>query len=94
MPKPYPPEFRRDVVTVARKQEAPLDQIANDFEISEFCLAKWLKQADVEEGVKPGATEKEFAEVRDAKKRIRLLEQEAEVMRRAVAYLCWCVDPK
>ena len=85
MPKPYPPEFRRDVVAVARKHEARLNQIARDFGISESCLANWVKKADVEEGVKPGVTEKESAELREARKRIRLLEQEAEVMRRAVA---------
>ncbi|WP_370259892.1 IS3 family transposase [Cryobacterium sp. TMT3-29-2] len=94
MPKPYPPEFRRDVVAVARKHEAPLNQIANDFGIWESCLASWLKKADFEEGVKPGVTEKESAELRDAKKRIRLLEQEAEVMRRAVAYLSRARQPK
>lgn len=90
MPKPYPPEFRRDVVAVARKHEAPLSQIAKDFGISESCLANWLKKADVEDGV----TEKESAELREARKRIRLLEQEAEVMRRAVAYLSRDVNPK
>jgi transposase-like protein len=94
MPKPYPPEFRRDVVAVARKHEAPLNQIAKDFGISESCLMNWLKKTDVEDGVKPGVTEKESAELRDAKKRIRLLEQEAEVMRRAVAYLSRDVNPK
>ena len=94
MPKPYPPEFRGDVVAVARKHEAPLKQIAKDFGISESCLANWLRKADVEEGVKPGVTEKESAELRDARKRIRLLEQEAEVMRRAVAYLSRDVNPK
>ena len=35
MPKPYPKEFRDDVVAVARKGEAPLNQIAKDFGISE-----------------------------------------------------------
>ena len=34
MPKPYPPEFRRDVVAVARKHEASLNQMAKDFGIS------------------------------------------------------------
>ena len=68
MPKPYPLEFRRDVVAVARKHEAPLGQIAKDFGISESCLAYWLKKADVEDGVKPGVTEKESAELREANK--------------------------
>lgn len=94
MSKPYPVEFRRDVVAVARKREAPLSQIAKDFGISDACLHNWLKRADVEERVAPGVMEKDAAALREAKKRIRLLEQEAEVMRRAVAYLSRDVIPK
>lgn len=94
MSKPYPVEFRRGVVAVARKREAPLSQIAKDFGISDACLHNWLKRADVEEGVTPGVMEKDTAALGEAKKRIRLLEQEAEVMRRAVAYLSRDVIPK
>lgn len=56
MPKPYPEEFRRDVVAVARKREAPLEQIAKDFGISETCLKNWLRQADIEDGTRPPPT--------------------------------------
>jgi transposase-like protein len=94
MPKPFPEEFRRDVVAVARKREAPLFQIAKDFGVSEATLHNWLKRADIEDGARPGMTKDESAELREAKKRIRLLEQEAEVMRRAVAYLSRDVNPK
>lgn len=31
MPKPYPEEFRREGVAVARKVEIPLTQIVKDF---------------------------------------------------------------
>jgi transposase len=37
MPKAFPLEFRRDVVAVARKGEAPLSRIAKDFGTSESC---------------------------------------------------------
>jgi transposase-like protein len=89
MPKPYPREFREDVIRVARNREADvqLKTIASDFGISESCLANWLRAADVEDGLKPGTTAAENAELREAKKRIRLLEQENEVLRRAAAYL-------
>lgn len=89
MPKPYPQEFRDDVVRVARKRESGvhLKQVAKDFGISESCLTNWLKAADVQDGLKPGTTAAENAELREAKKRIRLLEQENEVLRRAAAYL-------
>jgi len=87
VPKPYPKEFREDVVRVARNREpgVHLKQIAADFGISESCLTNWMKTADIEDGVKPGTTEN--VELREARKRIKLLEQENEVLRRAAAYL-------
>ncbi|WP_406566324.1 transposase [Acaricomes phytoseiuli] len=87
MPKPYPKEFRDDVVAVARKARAPLSQIARDFGISEASLFNWLKKANIEDGRVPGLTEDERKQLREANKRIRLLEQENEVLRRAAAYL-------
>ena len=89
VPKPYPKEFRDDVVRVARNREPGqhLRQIAADFGISESCLTNWLRNADVEDGTKPGTTNEESRENRELKKRIRLLEQENEVLRRAAAYL-------
>lgn len=50
-------------------------------------LFKWLRQADVDEGSPPGVGRGESVELREARKRIRLLEQENEVLRRAPAYL-------
>jgi transposase-like protein len=89
MPKPSPREFRDDVVRVARSREpgVHLKDVAADFGISESCLNNWLKRADVEDGIKPGVTDTEHAKLRAAKRRIRLLEQENEVLRRAAAYL-------
>jgi transposase len=89
VPKPYPKEFRDDVVNVARSRVPgkTIKQIAVDFGIAESCLRNWMRAADVEDGVKPGTTAAENAELREAKKRIRLLEQENEVLRRAAAYL-------
>ncbi|WP_216912779.1 hypothetical protein [Nocardia noduli] len=87
MPKPYPKEFRDDVVRVARNREPgqQLKQIAADFGISESCLAGWLKAADVEDGAKPGITNEQSADNAEPRKRIRLLEQENEVLRRGLS---------
>jgi transposase-like protein len=89
MPRPYPKEFREDVIRVARNREAGvhLKDIAADFGNSESCLNNWLKTADIEDGIKPGVTGVEHAENRELRKRLRLLEQENEVLRRAAAYL-------
>jgi transposase len=85
--KPYPQEFRDDVVAVARQGQAPLAQTAKDFGISEGSLTNWMKKADIEDGKRPGLSDGERKELREPKKRNRLLEQENEVLRRAAAYL-------
>lgn len=89
MPKPYPQEFREDVVRVARNREdgVTLEQIAANFVVHPVTLSKWVRQAEVDDGDRPGTTRTESAELRDARRRIRLLEQENEALRRAAAYL-------
>lgn len=89
VPKAYPREFRDDVVAVAQRREpgVTIKEIAEDFGISETCLQNWLRQADVEAGRRSGVTSLESAELRELRKRNRLLEQENEVLRRAAAYL-------
>ncbi|MFN2638275.1 MAG: IS3 family transposase [Gemmatimonadaceae bacterium] len=94
MPKAFPEEFRRDVVAVARRKEAPISQIAKDFGISEGCVHRWVRRAEIEDGVREGHTLAEEAEIRELRKRNRLLEMENEVLRRAAIYLGRGVNPK
>jgi transposase len=99
VPKPFPAEFRRDVIAVARKSEASIAQVAKDFGISESCLQRWLKIADRDDGLAPpaasgdrgGGPKDEAAELR---RRNMLLEQENEILRRATAYFARDVLPK
>lgn len=54
LPEAFPQEFHDDVVAVARKGEAPVAQIAKDFAVSESSLHRWLQQADIDVGNRPG----------------------------------------
>jgi transposase len=89
MARPYPREFRDDVVRVARNRDdgVTVDQIANDFGVHPMTVSKWMRQADIDDGTKPGSATSESAELRELRRRNRLLEQENEVLRRAAAYL-------
>ncbi|MFJ7416918.1 transposase [Streptomyces sp. NPDC098077] len=88
MPKPYPKEFREDVVRVARNREpgVTLEQIVANFGVHPITLSKWLRRADTDECSKPATAAGESAELREARKRIRLLEQENGVLRRGAVH--------
>ena len=89
MPRPYPREFRDDVVRVARNRDGgvTIEQVATDFGVHPMTLTKWMRQADIDEGTKPGRSTGESGELQELRRRNRLLEQENEVLRRAAAYL-------
>jgi transposase len=86
MPEAFPPEFRDEVVRVARRREQPLRQTAKDFGISESCLNRCLALDEIEAGDRPGVTKAEAAELRELKKRNRVLEEENMILRRAAAF--------
>jgi transposase len=88
-PSRPPKEFRDDVVRVARNRDdgVTIEQVATDFGVHPMTLTKWMRQADIDEGAKPGKSTSDSAELQDLRRRNRLLEQENEVLRRAAAYL-------
>ena len=88
MPKAFPKEFREDVIRVYRDSDSSIAQVAKDFGVSPSCLKRWLVIDERRSGGgsgQPAAGQSD--ELREANKRIRLLEQENEVLRRAAAYL-------
>jgi transposase-like protein len=86
VPKKYPPEFKRDVVTVARRGDLSVPEVAVDFHVSEESVRRWMKQADVDDGIVEGQTSSEQSELVQLRRRMRKLEMENEILRRAAAY--------
>jgi transposase len=86
MPKKYPPEFKRDVVTVARRGDLNVAEVAADFDISVESVRRWMRQADIDDGVRDGLTTAEQSELVKLRREKRRLEMENEILRRAAAY--------
>ena len=70
---------------VARRREQPLRQAAR-IQDSESYLNRWLAIDEIESGDRPGVTKAEAAEVRELKRRNRVLEEENLILRRAAAF--------
>ncbi len=94
MPKRFPAEFKRDVVMVARRGELTMAEVAADFDISVESVRRWVRQAEIDDGVRDGLTSAEQAEVVQLRRDKRRLEMENEILRRAAAYFARDALPK
>jgi transposase-like protein len=82
----YPAEFRRRVLKLVDSGRR-VAEVATDLEISEQTIYSWRRQDRIDQGVEPGLSSADRSELVAAHKRIRELETELEVHRRATELL-------
>jgi transposase-like protein len=51
---PYPEEFKREAIELARLRGTSTRQVAKDLGISEVSLRNWVRQADTDAGERSG----------------------------------------
>ena len=87
---PYPPEFRREAVRLARESGKPGTQIAQDLGVSYESLRHWIKQADLDAGRRTdGLTTEEREELRRLRRENRVLREEREILKK-VGHAAYC----
>jgi transposase len=84
--KPYPPEFRREAVTLYRRGGGTLREVASDLGVSSESLRMWVKQSAIDAGETNGLTTEERQELRELRRRVRTLEQEREILKKAAVF--------
>ena len=93
MPRRYPVEFRRKVLDLIEAGR-PVAEIAEQLGVTAQTVYNWRNQDHVDRGIRAGLSTRESAELIAARKRIRELETELEVTRRANELLRAQSDPK
>ena len=89
----YPAEFRRRVIDLLDSGRKVAD-VARDLGVSEQAIYGWRRQERIDRGVDPGLSTLEQAELAVARRRIRELEAELVVHRRAAELLKETSHPK
>lgn len=80
----YPPEFRRRVLEQVRSGK-PVLSVAKEFDVSRGAIKNWLKQDDIDAGRGEGLTTEERAELTRLRRKVRELEMEKEILKKAAA---------
>ena len=90
MPKtrpPYPPEFRREAVSLMRSGARTPKQLADELGCSEQTLRNWRRQDEADRGERDDVlTSEERARLRELEHENKVLRQEREILKRAAAF--------
>ena len=82
----YPPEFQLEIVGLMCSGRTP-ESLAREFEPSASAIRKWVKQADLDEGRRSdGLTTFERKELRRARREIKRLRMERDILKKAAAW--------
>ena len=79
-------EFKADIVEQCRRGDRSIGQVAKDFELTETAVREWVKQADIDDGARPGLTSAEREELAQLRRENRRLREDVEVLKRATAF--------
>ncbi len=79
-------EFKSEVVELIRTSGRSIGSVSRELDLSDSAVREWLRQAEARERPQSSAPDQDLqAELRAAKKRIKELEMEKEILKKAAA---------
>ena len=85
-PSLYPPEFRRDAVTMVLDEERAIADVARSVGVNEGTLGNWVSKERVERGQRAGLTIDERGELIDLRTENARLRMERDLLKRSLAF--------
>ena len=101
MPKVIDPALRERAVRLVLEHRAEyptttaaVAAVAQQVGVGKESLRRWVNQADIDAGDRPGVTTAESAEIKRLKAKVRRLEEDNEILRRASIFFAGELDPR
>jgi transposase len=84
----FAPAYKAEVVELVRASGKSIGAVAKDLGLTETAVRAWVRQAEVDGGGDPGGalTTAERTELTDLRRRVKTLEMEREILKKATAF--------
>ena len=101
MPKKIDPELKARAVRLVMEHRgeypnltAASQAVAKQVGVGKESVRRWVLQAQVDGGQRQGATTEELAQIKELKAKVRRLEEDNEILRRASIFFAGELDPR
>src|SRR5438270_2229012 len=83
---PYPKEFRDQALRLVRVSGRPVPEIAHELAVNDQTLRNWVFAADGDNSKSEQLSSDDQAELARLRRRVKVLEQEREILKKAAAW--------
>ena len=79
-------EYKAEVVELCRTSGKSISEVARDLGLTVSAVRRWVAQADIDAGLRPGMTSEEHSELVQLRKENRVLREERDILKRATVF--------
>ena len=79
-------EYKTEVVKLCRTSGKSISEVARDLGLTVSAVRRWVAQADIDAGRRPGMTSEEHSELVQLRKENRVLREERDILKRATVF--------
>ena len=82
----YSPEFKSEIVDRCRAGDRSIAEVARDFDLTESAVRRWVAQAEIDAGERPGLSSEEREELSRLRRENKRLQADVDLLKRATAF--------
>ena len=82
----FSPEFKREIVSLCQLPGNTVTSVCKEYDLAETAVRRWVRQAEVDAGLRAGVTSGKAEEVARLRKQLREVTEERDILARAVGF--------
>jgi len=79
-------EFKAEAVELIRSSGKSVGEVCRDLDLTETAVRRWMQQAEIDAGKRPGLTTAEREELVRLRREVLVLREEREILKKAAAF--------